>query len=271
MNPGIHPNTSWEDYFALDALNHSVLKKMAQSPFHANFARRHGGGETRPQFLGTAKHTMLLEPDTFDSIYKIAPESDRRKKPYKDFAKKHPTSLILTPDELAQCKAARKNCMADPDIRDFLSAPGLNEVTVVWERDGILCKARLDAIRPDIGGVSFLGDIKNMAVDLSNEHQVSNYLYNYAHHSQLAWYRDGIERASGVEHDRVPVILAVESAPPNAPRLLEIDEESIEIGTKANTDRFNRYRNCLEKDSWPSYPGGALPIGIPAFARGRDE
>lgn len=77
MNEGVFYNLSNAEYHAGAGVNKSLLDIVAQSPAHAKYAidnRAENDNEpTTAQLLGSAFHTLALEPHIFNSQYAVQP------------------------------------------------------------------------------------------------------------------------------------------------------------------------------------------------------
>lgn len=71
MKPGVYDNVSNGDYHGGPGSSKSFLDLVARSPLHAKHAREQANDNppTAAQAIGTAFHTLLLEPDVFVKEY----------------------------------------------------------------------------------------------------------------------------------------------------------------------------------------------------------
>jgi hypothetical protein len=66
---GIYFNMSFDEYKALPYFSRSLAKKVRFDLEEARYYQEHGIEETSAMALGTAIHSMFLEPEDFDRIY----------------------------------------------------------------------------------------------------------------------------------------------------------------------------------------------------------
>lgn len=64
----------FDDYKAIDALNMSLLKEIAESPGKLDWRRQNPWAPTPEAILGSAIHTLLLEPSDFPRRFASAPQ-----------------------------------------------------------------------------------------------------------------------------------------------------------------------------------------------------
>jgi hypothetical protein len=270
--PGIYRGVSFTDYWAIDAVNHSKLEGFRRTPAHAREQMLHPCESTTALALGHAFHVFVLEPAEFHLQYAVVPKVDRRfkegKARWKAFEDENRGKLLLTEEEFENYHRMRESILAHPTAAELLSGRGANELTIVWsdEETGLLCKARLDRVS-DIGGYSFIGDLKT-AADAS-EKAFSKSVANFGYHRQGAWYRSGLAALKPAQ--RRVAFIAVEKDAPFCVQVHELDERALEQGERENRNFLDTYHRCMETQSWPGYPGGLTLIDVPVWALdGRD-
>lgn len=149
-------------YFGLDetpyhadiALGSGDMRRLSVSPFdfwwESRFNPHRKPQEITPAlFFGRAAHTCILEGfDKFSALYK-ATEFDGSSRAGKD-ERERIAKLGMLPikrEDFDQIATASTMIRANPYLRDAFSG-GHPEVSVIWRRNGIKRKARLDYLKP---------------------------------------------------------------------------------------------------------------------------
>jgi hypothetical protein len=137
-------------------------------------------------------------------------------------------------------------------------------VTVTWTdpTHGIPCKSRQDWI----GGTIL--DIKTTADIDPRRFAALALRYGYVH--QLAWYRWGVECATGVT-DYPCQIIAVESDEPHDVALYTLDELDLGAALEEVQELLARYAECSATGSWPGRFQGETTLSMPAYAWKDDD
>jgi exodeoxyribonuclease VIII len=218
METGIYAGISNEDYHAGPGISKSGLDLVARSPLHYWQGylnpRRDQREETAAMRLGTAIHTMILEPDTFRSRYALIPaEAPRRptvtqlnaKKPSEDtltaiawweeFDARNADKTIISADDYATVQAIAVGVWGSPLAKAIFKG-GVAEQSVFWTdpETGVLCKCRPDWLCEPNPNYAIL-DLKS-AADAGPDGFMRS-AYNYGYHRAAAWYLDGVEAAAG--------------------------------------------------------------------------
>jgi exodeoxyribonuclease VIII len=274
MNTGVHFDIPFDDYRAINAANKSGLDLVARSPRHYQAALRAGEKTTPARLLGTAIHTAVLEPNELTNRYVVLPDDAPRrptpaqrnaKKPspetieacefWDKFTKEALEKQIISADDYQTCVNIAHTLRQKPQHREFFSS-GTPEVTLIWEREGVLCKARADWVTE--------GAIVDVKSTLSAEkHDFLRDIYNYGYHRQAAWYLDGYRALTG--EDVLFVIAAVEKEEPFESNFFFMPEEAVHVGRLENDKAFERYKQASETGDWCGYPPDLIRAEAPAW------
>ncbi|AHF03419.1 exonuclease VIII [Marichromatium purpuratum 984] len=196
--------------------------------------------------------------------YTVAPVVDRRTKAGKaEWAEFQADAearglLVVTADQMTRAQAMRDAVIAQPFARALL-ADGDPEVTMLWERDGVSCKARADWV---CGGHQVIVDLKT-AADAS-EQGFRRAVGQWRYHMQAAHYIDAA-RATGLG-ERTFVFIVVESEPPHGVALYQLGERELHAGGVRIRRAMDAYRECVDTGSWPGYPTEISPIELAPWA-----
>lgn len=151
-----------------------------------------------------------------------------------------------------------------------LLADGEAEVSFFWRDDDtkVMLRGRADWIstlfeRPTIV------DYKTTA-RTANPTRFRFEARDFDYPMQDCWYREGLEAATGNEH--AFVFIAQEKEAPYLVSVVELDDESREVGSQRNQVARRIWLDCRTRDHWPAFPGihrinvpsHYAPEGLPA-------
>lgn len=271
LGPGIHKGLPFETYAAIHAVNHTILHGFTRTPAHVRYELDHGGKEpTRSLDLGWLTHVAVLEPERYEASFVVPPKVDRRTKAGKEewarFEAANPGKQAVDPSDHERAQAMRRALLAHPTAGEFLRGPGVSEVSLVWEEDGLREKARVDRIGR-IGEWPIVGDIKTARNASRREFERVLYIYGYA--TQAVHYLTGLERLVPVPEGaafRRFVFFVVESEPPHAVACYEIDDATLSQAAQEREHFLRKWKECRESGRWPGYPDGVELASYPAWA-----
>lgn len=256
MKPGIYEDVPYDDYAAIDAMNNTGLGRLAQSPAYFQYCKKFPPEETPALKLGKAVHAKVLQPIEFAQDYVreidvttlINPRTDepyvspRASKPYKEWVAQMADmgKTVLKDDEYTYAGDVADAMYRHPRISHLLETAKGQETTLVWVRDGRLCKCRID-----LWGDGWWADVKT----------TNNYagfvpweIEKYNLHRQAAWYRSGM-LACALNPEAFFVPLVSKASPEVA--LFNMERGAIEAGA-AECDRLWKiYTSCLHTGKWP--------------------
>lgn len=272
MNDGIYPGMSRAEYFAIKAVNQSLLKQFSRSAAHAREYMMHPPEPTESMDNGNAIHCAVLEPKRFAETYVVSPKFDRRlkadKEAWAEFEKNNAGKEIIDEDTMLMCRAITENCYTDPVINRILAGKGHSELCVVWTdtETGLRCKALLDCV-VKFQGFTFIVDLKSTK-DASSE-AFAKQCANLGYHEQAAFYLEGLNAIAPME--RRFLHIAVEKVRPFCAAVYELQDDSINAGRFDFRTHLNQYAECLRTNVWPGYPSGITPLQIPFWAMKGEE
>ena len=280
----IFPSLSMADYVSdslgdpRPALSASAAHTLlARSPRHAWHAhpklnpawQRH---EEAKFDLGTAIHAIALGDNgtTFDVI---AGYDDWRKNEAKDRrdAARAAGRLPLLEHQYNEAKEAvdsLRQQLALHEIGNPFSA-GAPEVTLTWEMDGVLCKARLDWMPPAREGDVCFYDLKS-TTDSANPMLADRRLDATGCYLQAAFHSAGIVANFPAVRPRFAFIL-LEVDQPYAMSVVEPDAVGLEMAQQDVARAVALWKRCLSEDRWPGYPSRVCTLDTAAWKIGRAE
>ncbi len=269
LKPGIYEGMPFDDYAAIEALSQSRLSWLIdESPAYYKHRLEHHEDESSAMRFGSAAHCAALEPLAFTARYASEPDITTIINPKNDEPYKSPRSSKPYKDAVAEIEAEGRIVLTRPDYDGALAimaavrnhprvgkliddAKGF-ETTLVWERDGLLCKARLD----------FWGD--GWLADLKTTRNLSGFspweITKYSLHRQMAWYHGGM-LSCGLNVE-VDYLAAVGNICPEV-GLFALDLGSIDAGRQEIKRGWELYRKCLDADDWPGrFPNSVMTATI---------
>ena len=250
-------------HHALPAIGSSDLKRLVESPG----AYKHGV----PSFnydsmaIGTALHTLLLEPGDAGELIMLDPwdqkeskEVHRNSAPYKSVKAAHEENtgglgVMLKRSQYAAVLAMRRRIWTYKHTRDWWDRAWLVEHTIIWrdERTGVLCKARPDmmpATRAREWQTVVDVKTKKGAVDADAWRKQ---VFAMGYDLQAEHYTEGL-RAIG--RDMTPeefLFLVVSTDAPHPVGLYALDAETIETARDVRRKALELYAACSAVDTWP--------------------
>lgn len=249
----------FDQYVAIDAVNWSRLSQMRRSPMHCRASR----DATPAMVLGTAAHSLLLQPEEFEARYLVGPSGALNRNPAaaewracKAEAAETGREAI-SGDDWQALQTMRERVWSHEAARRLLEASVAAEAVVTWDEDGTACKARVDAYTPAV--VLDIKTTRDASIDA-----MQRALATYGYHGQLAWYMRGL-RANAVAVDAAAII-AIETEPPFAVAVYEIEAEALAQGRREADCWLAVWRRCVETGEWPGYSGVDV-IGLPKWAQ----
>jgi hypothetical protein len=226
---------------------------LDQSPLHAWLAHPRLNPkferETDSRFdLGSAAHMMLLERRE-DRIVRVEADDWRTKtaKEARDAAQAVGKYAVLERqycDIKEMCDAARKFLMRT-ELGNILDT-GEAEQTLVWEDNGVWCRARPDLMSEDR---KIVLDYKSTAS--AEPGAFARQIGRMGYDLQDQFYSRGVEVLTG----KLPifVFLAQEITKPYACSLVALSNSYQFVGQDKVTRALDLWKTCLLQNSWPSY------------------
>ncbi len=255
-----------DEYHTSEGLSRSKLMAMRKSPYH--YWYEHINPEfIKPQatdamMFGSAFHTLIMEPENFHKDYFLMDKIDRRtsagKERYKAFQEENAHKILLSHEQFLQLSAMKTAFDQHPQARKFIEQ-GKIEQSFYWTDvdTGIQCKAR-----PDIWHNNMIVDLKTTDSASYRDFQVSTYKYGY--HIQAAMLQEAFKYALDKHIDSF-IFIACEKKPPYAIAIYVMDESAVAHGLTEFKGILRKYKECLEKNEWPSYETQLLTL--PAYAK----
>lgn len=275
---GWYRDLSNEEYHGSMGYSSTTLKKLLEMPFaKMEYQRNNPDPPSDAMKLGTAVHTMVLEPEKIDSDIAILPHLDLRKPADREkkelFLLANQNKTVITEPQFEQATLMAKNVKEHQQVEMFLQ-DGLSEQSLFywynpeeWDQKDdykIMCK-----VRPDHVGKSHpcIFDLKTARNASDSEFAKQVKKMNY--HMSAAMYIDGVNRNKQFLEEMGHFLynrfvwIVVESEPPylvaNYGLSPEVYEQGLELYHKAV-----RALAIYQRSEWKGYgvmtSSGVLPI-----------
>lgn len=261
--PGVYDDMPAEQYHALEALSSSGIKKLLRSPAHYLVERTKRNEPTEAMRIGTAVHTLILEPHREAEVIEMPAFNARTAAGRADrdaWLAEHAGAQAFDAETLGRIRAAVAAVRAHPGAALLLS-DGVAERTVLWRdaAEGIECRARFDWHRAD-GGIVDLKTTRDASAS-----EFARSIASFQYHVSAAWYFLGAEHVLGATPPYWAFV-AVETDPPHGVACYVLDAASIRLGMDLCHRAVKRFAACLRDQVWPSYAETINPISLPPWA-----
>lgn len=245
-------------YHEHPALGRSTLDKIIDSPKALQHYLQHGAPDTAAYLQGRVLHSLFLEPTEFWKRVTVWKGGDKVKHAgeWKKF-KAEAAAAGRDPIDQWQFEIYQEieaAFFSNPRTRHLLQG-ALIEQVAFFERQGVACKARPDAIQDASG---HLYDLKFMSDVSPSEFFWAAKKFGY--HRQAAWYLDAVTQATGRFYDKF-TFLVMPKPPKEKPKakmqieavVYECDADFIARGRAENDLHFGQYLRCLKRSVWPGH------------------
>lgn len=219
---------------------------------------------TPAKVLGSAIHSIILEPDLFTTDFVANPGIERRsnagKAEYAAFIAENAGKTILTDEQMQQCLAVRDAVHLHPVAAGLLTGGHAEQSFYAIDSEtGELIKCRTDYLVGDM-----IVDVKS--TDDASPTGFGKSAANFRYPLQVAWYHGVLDAAFG-EHPPHWVFLAVEKDPPYALGIYFTEPADVQRARVAARRDFLRIVEHKRSGQWPDYGIEALPLTLPTWWR----
>lgn len=243
-----------KEYRSNPAISRSELFKIGESPEKFKHYKDNPEPPTQALVFGQLFHALVLQPDTVNERFAVAPNVDRRTKAGKEalaeFEQTANGKTIVTDDMFNQasemCEALQRNDF----VKKLLS--GKKEIPFFWTDDLTTepCKCRVDCLT-EIGDNLVIVDLKT--TENADTDSFVRSAVKYGYDFQAAMYGKGVE----VNSNKKPifVFIAIEKKPPYAVNILQADELFVRRGYDLFREYVGIYHDCKSTGNWYGYLG----------------
>jgi len=215
-------------------LSYSSLKQFAISPSHFLAYKKRTFKSTPSMTLGTAVHTLVLEPETFEDRYYVMPDDIRRGtnafKEHEALAASRGDEVeILKKKDLLPIRAMRDNILDHPKASFLLSRCHTFEQRRAWKFNGLDFHGFVDAEGDDC-----IVDLKTTQ-DASMK-KFSRSVVDFKYYWQAALY------CAATGYSKRFFVIAVENTAPFNVAVYEIGKEFIDVAIAQIIDATNDFK-----------------------------
>lgn len=276
FSPGWYRDLSNEEYHGSFGYGSTTLKKLHEMPLaKLEYQQRNPSPPSEAMNLGTAVHTLVLEPEKAEEEIAVLPNIDRRtnagKAAYADFMAENDGKIILTEAKYEQAQAMAESVLEHPQIGQWFEKKmgGMAEQSIYywynpedWDDQNdyrIMCKVRPDWVLP---GHPVIFDLKT-TTDASFS-KFGKKIKDLDYHMSAAMYLDGCNRdadfkkACGVMAFTTFIWVVVESEKPHLSTSYKLTPDKREAG-QIRYHQACRKLHDYKRSSWKGY-GDPDPI-----------
>lgn len=281
IEPGWYRDLGNDAYHASFGISSSRLKTLIeQTPAHLKHEFGVHKEPTANMMLGTALHTLVLEPEKFDEEVAIMPQLNLRtnagKAEKEAFMYEAQGKAVITPAQFEQAQRMAESVMSHP-IAGVLLSDIVTESSVYWwyksmDADDDTKYKEMLKVRPDALCKSYpvMIDVKS-TMDGSYTGFIKS-IQNFYYHVSAAMYLEGVNQCKPLLEELKHfaytkfVFVCVENKAPYLTSVYELSPEYLEIGKTIYRNALYALKNGREQD-WPGFPDDIRVIEPPGWAR----
>lgn len=242
------------EYRRKEGISRTELWRLRESPEKFKWYQEHPEPATPALLFGAAVHKLLLEPETFDDEFAVAPECDRRTKDgreaYSAFLTASDGKSVITLADYEKAAEMAQKAIETPFVKKLLN--GEHEKPFFWVDDltGEKCKCRVDVLT-SVNNRLIVVEYKS-TMDASTESFMRSAI-KLGYDFQSGMYCDGVEKVTGQKP--LFVFIAQEKTPPYAVNILQADDLMVKRGYDVFRELIGTYHACKESGVWWGYLG----------------
>lgn len=234
-----------EEYHSLPSLSASQIKQLLVNPYA--YVTKQKMAQTDAMNLGSAVHTLTLEPHKFDKEFAVMPKVDGRTAAGKEakiiFERECQGKIVINQDQYEIAMKAAQSILNSP-IGKLLTG-GKAEASYFTNIDGFDVRVRPDYYREDIGVVFDVKTTQDASPD-----GFTKAIANYGYYIQDAFYLKALQNLE-LNANRF-VFIAVETKEPFMVGIYELTPDAVDFGWSETKRAFEIYQN-LDKYQEPVF------------------
>ncbi len=250
------------NYYNIQRVSNSMLKYALTSleRFKYEWDNVLEPKESTPAMVfGNVVHTLLLEPQEFNSRYFINEFDGRTEegKEAKAFAESGGLTIIKQDDyvkAMDMVTGLTSNPYVHPDFlakMSFILGQDMQvEKEICWldEATGLECKAKLDAYIPSLNMVFDYKTIESL-----DDHKVNTNFGKYRYDIAGATYSEAVVSETGAEQYPSFLFCVQEKKAPYAFRLITLDVEALSKGLNKRRELMAKVKTAFDNDDFFSF------------------
>lgn len=247
------------------SVSHSGLEVFGQSPllFHGIYITKTipRPEPTPAMALGTAFHALVLQPETAEREFAVAPQIDKRttegKAAWSRFTASVGRRAVITEEQFETVKRMADSALSHPVVRDILGEDGDVEVRLEGlDKTGLMVNARLDKLTSNIIELKSASDPSPTSFAKS--------VVNYGYTRQAAMYeylcKLNKRNVSHVYH------IVTGSVPPFETIAYELEPNALALGAKQVRASLEELLWRLETGDWLRWQREIVTLNLPTWA-----
>ena len=246
------------EYNQAEGIRRSDLWKMEESPEKFKWNLDHPAEKTPALTFGSACHKLVLEPNTFNEEYAVAPNVDKRTKEGKEawakFVADNEGKDVISIDDYNTMSEMAKAINACPLADKLINGKGATEQSYFWTDPETKEKCKIKADRVVTWKRrKYIVDYKTTAA--ADTFHFNSSIWKFGYHFQAAMYAEGWKIANRKKKLPGFLFVAQEKKPPYSVNVIEVSEEVMTAGAAKFHDLLEKYHDCKALDVWPGYVG----------------
>jgi len=266
MENGIYHSLPDEKYFEINRCSNTALSNLYKSEKDLGLFVNEGISQTESMKFGTLVHLLLLQPDEFSKRYLVAPSEDGRSKAYKEALKEaeEQGKELIKGSQLEQAQNIAKSLLTHRAVASITKHVEQKEMTVLFERDGVKCKAKIDALTSELElpSTDEMGrrvmEKGVVAIDFktaksAKKEDFARSLIDRGYHRQAAFYLSGL-KAQGINATHFLIVCLEKKAPYHVSTFL-VSRNALNLAEYELRVLLPEYEEAMKKIS------DGLPLG----------
>ena len=248
IKKGIVIETNAEYHGYTEAISKSRLARMSVCPSYFKWHEDNPQPPSDDMIEGSAFHKLVLEPDTFDKEFIVAPKFDRRTKEgklaYNHFCELVQSGIsVITQEQYDMIEGMRQSILKNPYARKLINGNIEQSMYFVDDMTGVRCKVRPDVWRA-VGDRIAVIDLKSTKSAIPAH--FANDVVKYHYDLQSYMYCNGVSKVTGVPIENIDfVFIAVEKKPPYLVNVMQADNYVLQKGEADFREYIGTYKECL--------------------------
>ena len=222
--------------------------------------------ETSDAFdLGTVAHSLLLEGESRVELILADNWTTKLAREQRTEAREAGLIPLLQKDAdrvFAMVEAARVQLGAH-EAQPALLTDGKPEQSLVWEDNGVLCRARLDWLRDDHAAI----DDYKTSQSANPDWFARKGIYDHGYDVKAAFYLRAVKAVTGVDAEFRWIVQ--EKKPPYALSVVSPGADVLALAAEKVSYAIDLWRGCLENDAWPAYTTRVAYAELPGWEETR--
>lgn len=281
--PGWYKDLTNEEYHGSAGTSSSQLKKLIEkTPAHFKQSWSDPPMDSPSVRLGTAVHTLVLEPEKFDAEIAIEPMVNKRtnagKAQLAEFEAENAGKTIISASQLHQAQHMAESVLAD-EFASLLLQDTVVESSIYWwyrtmDNDEIEAGEKfreMVKVRPDA-----ISRTHSVVIDLKTAQDATHDGFALAaarfyYHVSAAMYLEGVNQCKPLLDElghfayNKFVFICVEPEPPYLCAVYELSQEALDLGRTIYRRMMRKLRDARE-ENFPGFPNEIRPLELPAWA-----